>query len=73
MGLGVNIVPMAFIVMQNDIVKVLPVTHSSALDKLLDYMPDLVEKTNKLIMEKCKQDCKENETKNATNTIIQEN
>ena len=52
-GAGVNIIPMAFIVMQNNIVKVLPVSHSSALDKLLDYVPDLVEKTNNLLMNKC--------------------
>jgi len=58
--------------MQNDIVKVLPVTHSSALDKLLDYMPDLVEKTNKLIMEKCRQNSSDNNPRNTNNTVTEE-
>lgn len=56
-GAGVNIVPIAFIVIQNNVVKVLPVNHSSAIDKLLDYMPDLVEKTNALL-DKCIQNSK---------------
>lgn len=57
-GAGVNIVPVAFIVIQNNTVKVLPVSHSSALDKLLDYMPDVVEKTNNLL-NKCIENSKE--------------
>jgi len=60
-GAGINIVPIAFIVIQNGVVKVLPVNHSSAIDKLLDYMPDIVEKTNSLL-DKCIQNskCKKN-------------
>ena len=27
----------------------MPVTHTSSLDKLLDYMPDLIEKTNNMM------------------------
>ena len=48
-GAGVNINPIAFLVVQSGNVKLLPVNHSSAVDKLLDYMPDLVEKANHLI------------------------
>ncbi len=48
-GAGVKICPVAFLIMQNNNVKLLPVDHTSAVDKLLDYMPDLVEKTNNLI------------------------
>lgn len=44
--LGVSITPVAFLVVQNDTVKLLPVCHSSAIDKLLDYVPDLVDKAN---------------------------
>lgn len=36
----------------------MPVTHSSSLDKLLDYVPDLIEKTNN-IMNRCIQNKKE--------------
>ena len=48
-GAGVSITPIAFLVVQANNVKLLPVSHSSALDRLLDYVPDLVEKTNNLI------------------------
>lgn len=48
-GAGVNINPIAFLVVQSGNVKLLPVNHSSAVDKLLDYMPDAIEKVNSLI------------------------
>lgn len=57
-GAGVNIIPIVFIIIQNNVVKVLPVNHSSAVDKLLDYMPDLVEKTN-CLLNTCIQNIKE--------------
>lgn len=65
-GAGVNIVPIAFIVIQNNIVKVMPVNHSSAVDKLLDYMPDLVNKTNELL-DKCIQNNKSKKNKKNIN------
>lgn len=45
-GAGVTINPIAFLVIQSDNVKLMPVNHSSNVDKLLDYVPDLIEKTN---------------------------
>ena len=42
-GAGVTINPVAFLVVQTNTVKLMPVTHSSSLDKLLDYVPDLLE------------------------------
>lgn len=45
-GAGVSISPIAFLVVQQNSVKLLPVNHSSAIDKLLDYVPDLMEKMN---------------------------
>ena len=48
-GAGVNINPIAFLVVQSDNVKLLPVSHTSAIDKLLDYMPDAIDKVNTLI------------------------
>lgn len=48
-GAAVNISPIAFLVMQNENVKLLPVEHTSSVDKLLDYVPDVMEKANDLI------------------------
>lgn len=45
-GAGVTINPVAFLVIQSNNVKLMPVNHSSSVDKLLDYVPDLIEKTN---------------------------
>lgn len=60
-GAGVTINPIAFIVISQNNVKLLPVNHTSSLDKLLDYIPDLIEKTNN-IMNRCISNKKE-ETK----------
>ena len=57
-GAGVTINPIAFIVIQQNNVKLMPVNHTSSLDKLLDYMPDLIEKTNNM-MNRCIQNKKE--------------
>ena len=65
-GAGVTINPIAFLVIQPNNVKLLPVNHSSSLDKLLDYVPDLIEKTNN-IMNRCMQNKKEQ-----TNQILKE-
>ena len=46
-GAGVSINPVAFIIVQEDSVKLLPVNHSSTIDKLLDYVPDLINKIGK--------------------------
>ena len=48
-GAGVSISPVAFLVIQSNNVKLLPVNHSSAIDRLLDYVPDLIEKTNNIL------------------------
>ncbi len=47
-GAGVNITPIAFLVIQPNNVRLLPVSHGSAMDKLLDYMPDLMDKLNSI-------------------------
>ena len=57
-GAGVTINPIAFLVIQANSVKLMPVNHTSSLDKLLDYMPDLIEKTNNM-MNRCMQNKKE--------------
>ena len=48
-GAGVSICPVAFLVIQDDNVKLMPVCHSSTIDKLLDYVPDLMEKVNTML------------------------
>lgn len=48
-GAGVSINPVAFLVVQEGNVKLLPINHSSAIDRLLDYVPDLFEKVNDMM------------------------
>lgn len=48
-GAGVSITPVAFLVINGENVKLLPVNHASAIDKLLDYVPDLIEKVNSIV------------------------
>lgn len=48
-GAGVSISPIAFIVVQSNGVKLLPVEHSSSLDKLLDLVPDLADKLSEML------------------------
>lgn len=65
-GAGVSISPVAFLVIQQNNVKLMPVCHSSAFDKLLDYVPDLIEKTNNMLNKQIncrREDKKEEERK----------
>lgn len=64
-GAGVSINPVAFLVIQGNNVKLLPVNHSSTLDRLLDYVPDLIEKTNNILNKQInnKKEEKQNEEK----------
>ena len=48
-GAGVSIIPVAFLVVQPNTVKLLPVDHNSCLDRLLDYVPDLMDKLNSIL------------------------
>lgn len=59
---GVSINPIAFLVISKENVRLIPIEHSSAIDKILDYIPDLMEKTNN-IMNKCIQNKKEENEK----------
>ena len=65
-GAGVNVNPVAFLVIQSNNVKLLPVNHASSVDKLLDYIPDLIEKANSLLnknMQNKKEERKEEKNK----------
>ena len=45
-GAGVNISPIAFLIIEESGVKLIPINHTGALDRLLDYIPDLMERVN---------------------------
>jgi len=47
-GAGVNISPVAFLVIQDKNIKLLPVNHASSVDKLLENIPDLLDKLNNI-------------------------
>ena len=50
-GAGVSISPVAFLVVGKDQIKLLPISNASAgpADKIIDAIPDMVEKVNGLI------------------------
>jgi len=63
-GAGVSLSPVAFLVIQGEVIKLLPVNHTNSLDKLLDYIPDLFEKIS------CMMDKSMNNKKEQTDKII---
>ena len=63
-GAGVSIEPVAFLVVSNGVVKLLPISHDSSIDILNDYVPELIEKSSEAIKNmkdknKCISDLKE--------------
>lgn len=48
-GAGVNITPVAFLIVKEEGVKLLPISHTSVIDKLVDYIPDLVDKISNIV------------------------
>jgi len=56
-GAGVTINPVAFLVIQENCVKLMPVNHDNCVDKLIDYIPDLLEKASQMLGKQC---CKKN-------------
>ena len=61
-GAGVSINPVAFLVVQNGNVKLMPIDHDSCIDKLLDYVPDLFQKLSEMFNKSMQQT--DNKTKN---------
>jgi len=47
-GAGVSINPVAFVVVVQDNIKVIPIEYSSAVDKLIDYVPDFMQKADSI-------------------------
>lgn len=66
-GAGVSLSPVAFLIVQGDMVKLLPVNHSTSLDKLLDYVPDLFEKVKNMVNKSMQ--CKKEQTDKIIGTI----
>lgn len=60
-GATVSINPIAFLVVEEGKVRLLPVNHTSCLDKILDYVPDIFEKVNQSIKSKNEKENKEQE------------
>ena len=65
-GAGVSIHPVAFLVVQDNNVKLMSVDHDSCIDKLLDYVPDLMQKMNEMFNKNIQQ------KEQRTNKIINE-
>lgn len=51
-GAGVTINPVAFLILQSGQVRIMSVEHENCIDKILDYIPDLLEKMNKMFEKK---------------------
>ena len=66
-GAGVSVTPVAFLVVQGDMVKLLTVNSATSLDKLLDYIPDLFEKASYMINKSIK--CKKEQTDKIISTV----
>ena len=63
-GATVSINPIAFLIVEEGKVRLLPVNHSSCIDKILDYVPDLFEKLNKSNLKSELKNKKEQDEKN---------
>lgn len=66
-GAGVSINPVAFMVCGEKHVKLLPVNVNSSVDKILDMVPELVEKANELLNSKLSKKREESKQKNNNN------
>ena len=64
--LGVSIHPVAFLVVQDNNIKLMSVDHDSCIDKLLDYVPDIIQKINDMFNKSIQQ------KEERTNKIINE-
>lgn len=62
-GAGVSIKPVAFLVVQGENVKLLPIEHNCTIDRIIDYMPELCEKAEKLMDKLIKKDENKEEVK----------
>ena len=71
-GAAVSINPVAFLVINNDNIRLMPINHASTIDKLIDYIPDAIEQFCKKDDKATKQDSDEktNQEKPKTSETI---
>jgi sporulation protein YtfJ len=63
-GAGVNVRPIAFLVMKNESVKLLPVEYDNPMEKIIDSIPQFIEAVKGMSNKsKVKNTCAEKETK----------
>lgn len=60
-GAGVTINPVAFLVINKDTIKLMPIDHCSTLDRIVDYVPDILGKVCECVKNK---DEEKNENEN---------
>lgn len=68
-GAGVNITPVSFLVINNGNIKLMPVEYCSTIDKLVDYIPDILNKANNFIKPEKKEEEKTENKKEEKTTI----
>ena len=51
-GAGVNILPVSFLVINDGNIKLMPVEYCSTLDKIVDYIPEVLNKVNEFLNNK---------------------
>lgn len=68
-GAGVSINPISFLVVQGDKVKLMPISHSSCIDKILDYIPEVMDKMENIVSSK---ETKQENTKKTDKEIKKE-
>lgn len=68
-GAGVNITPVSFLVINNGNIKLMPVEYCSTVDKLVDYIPDILNKANNFIKPEKKEEEKTENKKEEKTTI----
>jgi sporulation protein YtfJ len=59
-GAGVSICPVAFLIVGTGSVQLLPVDNNNVVDKLVDMVPDLINKINGFVQKKTDKDMAEN-------------
>lgn len=72
-GAGVSINPIAFLIVEEGKVRLLPVNHSSCIDKMLDYVPDLFERLSNTVSKMSKEEKCEEKSENSIENKKQKN
>ena len=73
-GAGVSIAPIGFLTVdtENKCPRFVPVEHKCSIDKLIDYVPDLFEKVEKMMCKKGKQNNNEEQSYTFYNSKVDE-